>query len=122
MNTVTSEQKRTELTFALGVDLESRRRGGRLPDAVVGDALERGVVTSRSDRLDPQYGPVRHVDPHVALSVDGDPLRVLAPVDVRGRVPRRLAEEGHDAVVRDLLVLGRQRDPRCIYKRVKETR
>ena len=62
---------------------------------------------------------MRHVDPHVTLPVDRDPFPVLPPVDIRRRVARRLAEEGDDAIVRYLLVLRREGDPRRIYKRQK---
>jgi len=97
-------------TLFLGIDVKLGGSDGRFSNSIIGDALDDAVVTSTLHRLHSEHAAMRHVDHHVPLSPRGDPSTGLPPVDVRGRVPGRLAEEADDPAVDDALISRRQRD------------
>ena len=114
---------RRQLTLTLVVDIKLRRRGRRLADPVVCDAFDGIVVVpGRLDRLNPQHGPVRHVQRRVALSAGRHAASALPPVDFRRRVARRLAEEADDAVVGYSLVARCHRHLGRVYDTTDHTR
>lgn len=101
------------MSFRIYVQLGGR--DGRLPDTVIGDALENAVVTLRLDGLDPKHRPVGHIESNVALASRRQPFAGFAPVDVRRRIAGRLAEEADRAAVDDDLVTWRQGDLRRVW-------
>ena len=97
-------------TLSLRVHFQLCRRRCRLSDPILSHALERAVVLLGFGRLDAQHGALGHAERDVALVGGRQALAPPPPVNLRGGVARRLAEEADDAVVGDFLVLRGDRD------------
>jgi len=75
-----------------------------LADSVIGDTLQDAIIPPRFDRIHPEHRSVGHARDGVAGTGVCDPLATLTPVDVRGRIAGRFAEEADGSPINNNLV------------------